>query len=215
MQLHPELRSLHTNGALTESEWENTHFSSDAIGLLLSNPNDYIDSLGPEWDADLDTLPFNALAHLARYLPQLQEPKAPLREALRSTLEKHADEKVELIIEAGCSVGADLHTLSQKARRVIGFDAYITPLRYALKHITGQSFSIPQRNEGRGFSFAENELSPQRLSNVSLICADALDPPFLPECADIVVAMNLLDNVPCLAMYLSKHQSNLYGEYVQ
>ena len=195
MLLQPELRSLLSNRAFTEDEWKQVPTSIDGIPVVLQAPQAYIEGMGREWDAELGSLPFSALAHLARYIPHLRQGSEPMRSYLRMVLEQHLTDPVDLAIEAGCSVGADLPTLARVSKRVIGFDSYMTPLRIAHRYISGEEVILPLRDEGRGFSLDKDPIRTDALTNVSLVCGDALDPPFLPESADLVVAMNLLDNV--------------------
>jgi SAM-dependent methyltransferase len=181
---------------MSQDEWPGLLRSADGIPLLVADPEGYVANLGSEWDADFDELPFHALSHLARYLPQLVERRAPLRQAIRSLLKKHTTGRVSLAVEAGCSIGSDLRALAAVAERVVGFDGYITPLRLARQQITGAPIHIPTRDEGRGFSYASDALTLRPNRRISLVCADALDPPFLPESVDVVLATNLIDNVP-------------------
>jgi SAM-dependent methyltransferase len=196
MHYHPEFRSIQNNRAMSRDDWDASLRSTEGIPLLVADADAYVASLGSEWDTNLDELPFHALSHLARYLPQLIETKAPLRRAIRALLKKHTHARVSLAVEAGCSIGSDLRALSAIAERVVGFDAYITPLRLAARHITGNSIHIPTHDEGRGFSYVREALTLRPNSRISVVCGDALDPPFLPESVDVVLATNVLDNVP-------------------
>ena len=125
MLLQPELRSLRSNRAFTEDEWKQVPTSIDGIPVVLQAPQAYIEGMGREWDAELGSLPFSALAHLARYIPHLRQGSEPMRSYLREVLEQHLMDPVDLAIEAGCSVGADLPTLARVSNRVIGFDSYM------------------------------------------------------------------------------------------
>ena len=113
MLLQPELRSLLSNRSFTEDEWKQVQTSIEGIPVLLGDPQAYIAGMGAEWDAELGSLPFSALAHLARYIPHLREGAQPIRSYLREILEERLTEPVDLAIEAGCSVGADLPTLAR------------------------------------------------------------------------------------------------------
>ena len=98
-------------------------------------------------------------------------------------------------MEAGCSVGSNLAILSKTAEQVVAFDSNMTALRLAYGYIQGEAIQVPRREEGRAFSLGDRLIQGLPLPNVSLVCGDALDPPLVAECADIVVAMNLLDSV--------------------
>ena len=175
--------------------WAACPRSEEGIPLLVADPESYIAQMGDEWNAPLDSLGFEALCHLSRYLPQLGESRAPLRRAIRSLLRAHLDKRVPLAVEAGCSVGPDLRALARAADHVIGFDAYITPLRAASVHLQGKALAVPERQEGRSFN-RSGTIRLRPAPRVSLVCGNALDPPFLADSVDVVLAINLVDNVP-------------------
>ena len=100
----------------------------------------------------------------------------------------------DIAVEAGCSVGPDIRTLRRHARHVIAFDSDIASLRFAHTQLEGHLFPRIIRDEGRSFH-AEEPLKLAPVDGVTLVCGNALDPPLAAECADVAMAINLLDNV--------------------
>jgi SAM-dependent methyltransferase len=167
----------------------------DGIPLLVSDLDAYLQAFGEELEAELDEMPFSSLAYLARYVPMLLAPKAPLRRAVRDALRRHMKgDRVGLAVELGCSVGVDLRTLSALAHEVIGIDISIPALRAARVQLSGRSLPVFRRVEGRSFE-TEEPMQLPALDNVTLAVGNALDPPLFPEVADVAVAVNLLDTV--------------------
>jgi SAM-dependent methyltransferase len=189
------LRRIGTFEPLGRAGWDSLTRSPEGIPLLLDDPPAYVAAMGPDWAADLERLSPDGLHHLARYMPQLSAPDAPLRRVIRDLLGTQVPSNVPLALELGCSVGPDLRALAAVADEVVGIDAYMPPLRAAWRSLRGEEPVIPVCTEGHTFHFQPGRTHPPATDTVSLICGNALDPPFLAETVDLVLAINLLDNV--------------------
>ena len=150
--------------------------------------------MGDDAGAALGGLSYGALTHVARYLPHAVGRPDALRRAIAALLWRHAPRRCDLAVELGCSVGPDLRTLRRHAAEVIGLDSYVVPLRAARRLLDGHPVPLPVRREGRAFEL-DTEVSAPAVTGVHLAVGSALDPPLKPECAQIVAAINLLDNV--------------------
>jgi SAM-dependent methyltransferase len=181
---------------MTQALWDALPRSGDGVPLVVADGEAYLAAVADELTAPLDALPYAAIQHLARYLPHVGRPRAPLRRAIAGALARHAPRRVGLAFEAGCSVGPDLRTLARRADHVIACDAWLAPLRAARALLAGEAVPVPVRDEGRTFHWAPEPLLLPRVDNVTLLAANALDPPLSAETVDIALAVNLLDNVP-------------------
>lgn len=181
-------------GGPVSGEWESVRWTPDGIPLLLTGLDDYLERVGGDLDAPLDELSFEGLTLLSIYLPHLLAPGAPLRRAVRGVLQRHVPRRVGLAVELGCSVGADLRTLANAAREVIGVDSSLVSLRAARAQLAGEVVPLLSRVEGRSFR-SEDPIAMPRVDNVVLAAGNALDPPLLPGVADIAMSLNVLDCV--------------------
>lgn len=193
---HPALRYPAQDVEMTQALWDALPRSVDGVRLAVADGDAYLAAVADELSAPLDALPYAAIQHLARYLPHVARPRAPLRRAIAGALARHAPRRVGLAFEAGCSVGPDLRTLARRAEHVIACDAWLAPLRVARALLAGEPVAVPVRDEGRTFHWAAEPLVLPRVDNVTLLAANALDPPLSEATADIALAVNLLDNVP-------------------
>ncbi len=121
-------------------------------------------------------------------------PNAPLRRAIRGALQRHVPTPVALAVELGCGVGVDLRTLADFAHEVVGVDLSIAGLRAAQRQLAGEPVPLLARVEGRSFR-SDDPIHLPEVEGVYLAVGNALDPPFFPEVADVVCAVNLLDTV--------------------
>lgn len=142
----------------------------------------------------VDGFTLEELSHLSRYAPALGESTAPMRDQLRQWLRAFAPPEAELAVEAGCSVGSELRILRQFARRVFGFDVSPSALRLAAAQLAGRPFAHRDRIEGRSFEHHSDWQLPA-VADVLVALASVLAPPVRDGAADIVLALNLLDNV--------------------
>ena len=193
--VHPALRVPLIGGGPVSGDWHSVRWTSEGIPVLVSDPDHYLAQVGADIDAPLDGSSFGSLAYLARYLPLLLAPNAPLRRAIRGALQRHVPIPVALAVELGCGVGADLRTLADVAHAVIGVDLSIAGLRAAQRQLAGEPVPLLARVEGRSFR-SDDPIHLPAVEDVFLVVGNALDPPLFPEVADIVCAVNLLDTVP-------------------
>jgi SAM-dependent methyltransferase/uncharacterized protein YbaR (Trm112 family) len=113
--------------------------------------------------------------------------------ALAERIADRARVRVGAAVELGCSAGRMLAELADGADHVVGLDLHFGVLRRARKLLAGEKLAFNRRVAGRQYSLAT--LTGRRAHNVSLVCGDALDPPFVPGAFDRVVALNVLDSL--------------------
>jgi uncharacterized protein YbaR (Trm112 family)/SAM-dependent methyltransferase len=99
--------------------------------------------------------------------------------------------RVAMAVELGCSVGRVLAELP--AERAVGLDMHFGAVRRARRLLAGEPLRYARREIGRHYSTAT--INGKHTADRKLVCADALDPPLLPEVFNRVVALNLLDSV--------------------
>lgn len=106
--------------------------------------------------------------------------------------------RVATCVELGCSTGRFVAELARSSDHVVGLDASFASLRHARALLGGRAVRYARRIVGRHYAPATIEPGDLRVSNehCTLICADALDPPLLPQSALRVVALNMIDAVP-------------------
>lgn len=200
---HPALRIPGVAGADTGVDGWASVVQAAGLAVLVADPEGYLARVGEgELDAPLDALPFPAILSLSRYLPQLSQPDGPLRLAVRRAL-RLAPEEARLAVEVGCSVGPDLRALREVATEVIAFDLYLPALRAARAALDGEAVPEVRRVEGRSFEVDAPRLFPA-MDGVTLVVGDALDAPVASGAADIVLALNVLDNVADPILSLSE-----------
>lgn len=94
-------------------------------------------------------------------------------------------------IELGCSMGRVIAEMP--AANVYGLDLQFAAVRRARRLLAGESVSYARRMIGRSYARA---VAQGVARTATLVCADALDAPFVPGAFDRVVALNLVDSVP-------------------
>ncbi len=156
----------------------------DGIPALFRTPVP-VESLGLAGELELIE---SAAAQLSSYLGTWESGAEALLEKLGAL------PRVALSLELGCGVGRGLLELSRTATAVVGLDHNGAMLQAARRLLAGEELRYRRRMAGR--SYAAAVVRGQRVDNVQLVCADALDPPFAPGTFDRVVALNVLDNVP-------------------
>lgn len=215
------LRTLEREGELLGCECGRRYPMIDGVPLVLADPTQYLigealavteGELSPEVAAVLaETGPDDApvprlLEHLSLYLdahwgdratppPDGPAPTWPLAE-LAARVAARAQEPVAHAIELGCSAGRIVAALAEGAEHVVGLDLHFGSLRRARKLVAGQPLRYARRQSGRAYQAVE--LAPGSAvddDRVTWLCADALDPPLVPESYQRVVALNLLDAV--------------------
>lgn len=194
-------------GGPVSGPWNDVRFAA-GVPVLLADPDRYLArpdlawakdvTEGPEGGADLEatlaTMGYETLCFLARYVPALVAETTPLRQAVARFLAAYAPANAALAVEAGCAVGAELRTLRLRAKRAIGFDTNLGALLVAKRQLAGGPVPQLVRREGRVFDRATDLVRPA-IEGVTIVVGDAHDPPLAPASADIVLALNVLDNV--------------------
>lgn len=212
---HPALRVPLPGGGPTSGDWAAVRWIAGPVGspaspgllaglpILLADPEAWLAQVDDdEIAAPLEDLPFAGLAALARYLPGLAEPDAPLVRALGRALAL-APTGAGLGVDIGCSIGRDVRALRAVSSHVIAFDTYLPALRAARAQLAGEPVPWPVRVEGRRFRMEDARVFPP-CDGVTLVVGDAMDPPLRPEVADVVLAVNVIDNVPRPRLVLSQ-----------
>jgi SAM-dependent methyltransferase len=117
--------------------------------------------------------------------------------ALIERIAARAAAPVELAVELGCSVGRGVAALAAGAAHVVGIEHRHAALRRARALLGGARLAYPRRMIGRHYAPAVIDPGDAAVpaGRVTLACADALDPPLVPEVYDRVAALNLLDSV--------------------
>lgn len=142
-----------------------------------------------------DDAPYPQLVeHLSIYLDaHWGEPSGMA--AVIAKLRERVGAPVERAAELGCSVGRGLRELAGGAREVVGVDVQMASLRRAARLVAGAPLDYARRIVGRHYATARLTPPPATGGRIALVCADALDPPLVPQSFDRVVAVNILDAV--------------------
>jgi len=114
--------------------------------------------------------------------------------AIAAKLAERASAPVESAVELGCGVGRGVYELAKGAASVVGVDAQRAALARALRILDGEAVDYGRRIVGRHYATARI-VSPPPRGAFALVCADAMDPPLVPQSFDRVVALNVLDAV--------------------
>jgi SAM-dependent methyltransferase len=169
----------------------------DGIPVLLADPDPLgffaplaeVEVLATLAAAGPDGAPLPHLVEqLSSYLPAWESGFEGLALKLRDR------PRVHRALEIGCGVGRGLYELAPGAEVVYGLDRSGAFLRAARQLLAGEDLPYARRMAGRSYVRAVVK-APAPVHNVELVCADALEPPFLPEQFDRVVALNVLDSV--------------------
>lgn len=105
---------------------------------------------------------------------------------------------VETAIELGCSTGRFVAELARRAAHVTALDISLAAVRRARRLLGGETLAYARRVAGRHYAVAHAAAGDRAVprERCTLVCGDALDPPFLPAAFERVVALNMLDAVP-------------------
>jgi uncharacterized protein YbaR (Trm112 family)/SAM-dependent methyltransferase len=204
-----DVRTLERTGDVLVCECGRRYPVIDDVPIVMKDASAYVRSeiativereLVPEVAAMLvadgpDDAPYpRMLEHLSIYLdahwgdratPAVELSLAPFIERIAAL------PRVALAVELGCSVGRVLAELP--AEQAVGIDMHFGAVRRARRLLAGESLAYARREIGRHYSAAA--VTGKRTSDRKLVCADALDPPLLPDVFDRVIALNLLDSV--------------------
>jgi uncharacterized protein YbaR (Trm112 family)/SAM-dependent methyltransferase len=204
-----DVRTLDRAGDLLACECGRRYPIVDDVPIVLKDPAAYVRSeiatvverdLAPEVAALLvadgpDDAPYpRMLEHLSIYLDAHWGDRAtpPAELALAPFVERIAAlPRVAMAVELGCSVGRVLAELP--AERAVGLDMHFGAVRRARRLLAGETVAYARREIGRYYTPAT--ATGTRIADRKLVCADALDPPLLPDVFDRVIALNLLDSV--------------------
>jgi len=175
-------------------------------GIAVIAPD--VDAHLAKWGAELvDGEPEALAEHLSIYMDaHWGDHATPPPSSLINRLINEPEELINRLInesgrpvaraaELGCGPGRALYELSKTAQQVVGVDAQLAALKRARRILQGEPLEYGRRIIGRHYQTARIT-PPARVDNVTLVCADALDPPLVPGSFDRVVALNVLDAVP-------------------
>jgi SAM-dependent methyltransferase/uncharacterized protein YbaR (Trm112 family) len=208
-----DLRTLEHTGDVLACECGRRYPIVDGVPILLKDPAGYLRGetltvierdLPPAVAALLvedtpDDAPYaRLLEHLSIYLDAHWGDRAdpPAECALTAVLERlavlpHAGHVVEL----GCSAGRLVGELARRADHVLGLDLQFGTVRRARRLLAGEPVDYSRRMIGRHYAPVRARAGDLASDRITLLCADALDPPLVPGAFDRVVAVNLLDSV--------------------
>ena len=209
-----DVRSVEQRGELLVCDCGRRYPIVDGVPIVMRDAGPYLRAematvvereLSPELSALLgedgpDDAPYaRLLEHLSIYLDAHWGDHATPRPdpgfALAPILERIADRPyVGVAVELGCSVGRVLAHV--EAEHVIGIDMHAGALRRARRILDGERVEYARRTIGRHYEAAAIESTiTVPLGRRTLVCSDVLDPPLLPDIAERVIALNMLDSV--------------------
>lgn len=108
---------------------------------------------------------------------------------------------VDSCVELGSGVGAVLPTLAERAQRVVGVDHSLAACLVAARRLRGEAVSYARTVLAGQTMEAVATAEPH--GNVSVVCADVLDPPLVPGAYERVVSLHTLDVVASPATFLA------------
>lgn len=209
-----DVRTLEARGEMLVCDCGRRYPIVDGIPIVLKDPGPYLraematvveSEMSPMLSAQLveagpDDLPYNRLLeHLSIYLDahwgDYASPRPDPGYALGRVIDRiKLRPYVGVAVELGCSVGRVLAHV--EAEHVIGIEMHVGALRRARRILAGEPVDYARRVVGRHYQAATIETTlTVHPSRRTLVAGDVLDPPLLPECAERVIALNMLDSV--------------------
>ena len=177
----------------------------DGIPIVAPDPDAHLAKWGAELvDGEPEALAEHlSIYHDAHWADPATPPPGGIHQALdeftgggliKRLINSCGGERVGRAVELGCGPGRGVYELAKGADVVVGVDAQLAVLRRARRMFDGEPVDYGRRIVGRHYEPARIGL-PARVDNVTLVCADALDPPLVPQSFDRVVALNVVDAV--------------------
>lgn len=166
-----ELRTLERAGDEMVCECGQRYPVLDGVPLILPDPP------SPEETDEV-------LQHLSIYMDSHWGTRGPLFERIAEL------PRVASAVELGCSVGGTLAV--QPADHAVGIELGLAAARRAGRLLAGEDVPYQRRVVGRHY---EPAVAHGVARPVTVVCADALDPPLVPGAFDRVLALNVLDSV--------------------
>jgi SAM-dependent methyltransferase/uncharacterized protein YbaR (Trm112 family) len=117
--------------------------------------------------------------------------------ALLGKIAERSRVRVRRAIELGCSGARFVAELARGADHVFGIDLQLAILRRARRLLAGERVAYNRRMVGHHYRTVYAQAGDLAVTDnrVTLLCADALDPPLVPGEFDRVVALNLIDSL--------------------
>lgn len=112
--------------------------------------------------------------------------------------------RIPRVVELGCGAGRVALEHARRGAHALGVDVS-APLLFTPSELarTGTT-AFDRRVAGRRYTREAIAVLALKTDRARFLCADALDPPLPPACAEAVVALNVLDNVPVPANLLAQ-----------
>ncbi len=181
-----DLTSLHLQGDALVCTCGQRYPLVDGVPLVVADPTALTEA-----PSSSPTLDEHVSIYMDNHWGDRAIPPTPL--GLAGLLARLPTTRVSLAVDLGCSAGRVASVLAASADRVVAVDLQLATLRHARRLLAGEPTEYGRRETGAHYQPVT--VPPQGAPNVTVVCADALDPPLVPRWFDRVVALNLLDSV--------------------